>query len=233
MVTFQGRDEMSAKVANVIAIELGILIALLGWLAIARVPSVRSLSRMQAPARTDESFATVVPGLRSSPQNLYATNGVARGGGSAQPAEELSPEYVQELSTEPFASSDYAEDFVAETSPYYAPVEQVPAVSAPDCYVAPVAQYVEFVQPRQIIVISNPRSFGRPHRCPARFNGGGQTVANQRPNGGRVLPRSRGVTPPVRQKPGNAGSMGSRGGNRGPGHVANGRARGGPISVLQ
>lgn len=222
---------MSTKVANVIAIELGILIALLAWLAIARIPSVHSLPRAPERARTDGSFATVAPVSRSSPQNLYATNDGAESGGLAQPVEkQAAPEYVEELATEPVANSDYAEDFVAETPPYYGAVEQVPVVSTPDCYVAPVAQYVEFVQPRQIIVFSNTRSFARSNRRPPRFNGGGRAVVNQRPNSGRVVPRSTGMTPP-RQKPGNV--MRSRGGNNPTVRAGNGRPRGGPISVLQ
>ena len=52
---------MSTKVANVIAIELGILIALLVWLAIARIPSVHSVPRTPERARTAGSFATVAP----------------------------------------------------------------------------------------------------------------------------------------------------------------------------
>ena len=179
---------MSTKVAYVIAIELGVLIALLAWLAISRVPSVRPLPAVAERARSGDSFATVAPVVRSNPQNLYATDDVVDAGSSAQVAEEqAAPEYVQEVAPELNAGS------------YYAAVEQVPVVSSSDCYVAPVAQFVEFVQSRQIIVVSNRRSFGRPNRCPPRFSGASGPRAQQRPNAGRLPPTGSRLAP--RQNP--------------------------------
>jgi hypothetical protein len=234
---------MNTRVANVIAIELGILIAILAWLAISRVPSVQLLPIAQERVRTGDSFATVTPVLKPRSRNFYATSDVADHEGSAQVAEELTqtaPEYVQEIATEPNTNSDYAEDLVAETLPYSAAVEQAPLISSPDCYVAPVEQVLEFVQPSQIIVFSITRLIGRSNRSPACFGGGRTMMGRQCPGGGKVVTRSGGLpprqnasAPPARRKPGNVGSMGSPGDNRTPSHAGNGRASGGPISALQ
>ena len=173
-----------------IAIELGVVIALLAWLAISRVPSVRPLPAVAERARSGDSFATVAPVVGSNPQNLYATDDVVDAGSSAQVAEEqAAPEYVQEVAPELNAGS------------YYAAVEQVPVVSSSDCYVAPVAQFVEFVQSRQIIVVYNRRSFGRPNRCPPRprFGGASRPRVQQRPNAGRLPPTGSRLAP--RQNP--------------------------------
>jgi len=235
-VTFAGRDDMSTKVANVIAVELGILIALLAWLAIARVPSVRSFPRTQTPARTGESFATVAPVLRSSPRNLYATNdAVDHNVLSAQaPVEEPAPDY--EVATQPYSGADYPQDYLYEPSSNYLPDQPEP-VLPPDYYLEPSAGFVEFIQPAQVVVFSNNRSFGRSNRSPFRSNGARAMMGRQRPGGGRMLPRGGGMpprqhasAPPVRQRPANLGPMGSRSRL---GQAGNGRAGGRSISVLQ
>ena len=229
---------MSTKVANVIAVELGILIALLAWLAIARVPSVRPIPRTQTPARTDESFGTVAPVLRSGPRNLYARNdGVDHHVlGAPTPEEEAAPEYV--VATQPYSGADYPQGYLYEPSPDYLSDQPEP-VLPPDYYLEPSADFVEFVQPAQVVVFSNNRSFGRSNRSPFRSNGARSMMGRQRPGGGRMLPRGGGMpprqhasAPPVRQRPANVGSVGSRVGNR-LGQAGNGRAGGRSISVLQ
>jgi hypothetical protein len=196
---------MSAKVANVIAIELAILIAVLVWLGISRVPSVQLHPAVEARARADDSFAASAPLPKARSQNLDATNDDASGESSTEAFEEqvqTAPEYVQEPVMEPYTSSAYAEELVAESEPYYAAAYQEPVVSSPDCYVAPVQQIVEFVQPSQIIVVSNPRTCERPHPRPTPSCDPPSTIGHQIPGKGTVPTRGGGVPP---RQPGNGG----------------------------
>jgi hypothetical protein len=189
---------MSAKMANVIAIELAILIAVLVWLGISRVPSVQLHPAVEARARADDSFAASAPLPKARSQNLDAANDDASGESSTEAFEEqvqTAPEYVQEPVAEPYAGSAYGEELVADTEPYYAAAYQEPVVSSPDCYVAPVQQIVEFVQPSQIIVVSNPRSCERPHRRPTPSCDPPLTAAHQIPGKGTVPTRGVGVPP--------------------------------------
>jgi len=242
---------MSTKMANVIAIELGILIALLAWLAIARVPSVRPIVAANERAADEGSFAPV---LRSPPKNLYAGNESATRRGTAQWPEQMAPTYgaqqyqaqpeevpdydsqQYESTTEP---SDYPQGYIYDPSPGYLPDQPEP-VLPPDYYVQPSADYVAFAQPAQVVVFSNNRSCSRPRRSqscssprrmiPGRQHaGGGRQVAGS----GGMPPRQRVTTPPVRQRSAPAATVATRGGNRTVGQVGNGRARGGSISVLQ
>lgn len=187
---------MNSRVANVIAVELGLLIAVLVWLALSRLPSVPVHLATGDQARTEGSVATLAPLLKPRSQNLYA-DGTGRGG-SIQAAEELmpaAPEYVQELAPEPYAGSDYAQDFVAEASPSYAAIEPVPVLSSPECYAAPIGQIVTFVQPRPIVVFSSSRLIRRPNRSSTRFGGGRANAGHQRPGDGGLPMRGGGLTP--------------------------------------
>jgi hypothetical protein len=189
---------MSPKVANVIAIELAILIAVLVWLGISRVPSVQ-LHPVEARARADDSFAASAPLPKARSQNLDATNDDASGESSTEAFEEqaqMVPEDVQEAIAEPYTSSAYGEELVTESEPYYAAAYQEPLVSSPDCYVAPpVQQIVEFVQPSQIIVVSNPRLCERPHPRPTPSCDPPLTVGHQIPGKG-IVPTRGGGGPP-------------------------------------
>ena len=65
---------MNSKIANVIALELGILIAIMAWLALSRLPSVRQPAVAEEQERAAGSFATVTPVLRSRNRPLYAAD---------------------------------------------------------------------------------------------------------------------------------------------------------------
>ena len=190
---------MSPKVANVIAIELAILIAVLVWLGISRVPSVQLHPAVEVRGRADDSFAASAPWPKARSQNLDATHNDAGGESSTEAFEEqvqATPEYVQEPVAEPDTSSAYGEELVAESEPYYAAAYQEPVVSSPDYYAAPpVQQIVEFVQPSQIIVVSNPRSCERPHPRPTPSCDPPLTVGHQIPGKGTVPTRGGGVPP--------------------------------------
>ena len=188
---------MSAKMANVIAAELAILIAVLVWLGISRVPSVQLHPPVEARARTDDAFAASAPLPKTRSQDLEATNDDASGETSTEAFEEqaqTAPEYVQEPVAEPYTSPAYGEELVAESEPYYAAAYQEPVVSSLDYYVAPpVQQIVEFVQP--IIVVSNPRSCERPHPRATPSCDPPLTVGHQIPGKGTVLTQGGGLPP--------------------------------------
>lgn len=215
---------MSAKMANVIAVELAILIAVLIWLGISRVPSVQLHPTVEARAPADDSFAVGAPLPRARSQNLDATNDDASGDGSTEVFEEqvqTAPEYVQEPVAEPYPSSAYGEEFVAESEPYYAAAYQEPVVSSPDYYVAPVQQIVEFVQPSQIIVVSNPRSCERPHPRATPSCDPPLTVGRQVPGTGTVPTRG-GEVPPRQNADGGLAPQQPANGGLAPRQPANG-----------
>lgn len=207
---------MNIKVANLIALELGILIAIMAWLAFSNRPSVKQHPVAEEQERPAGSFATVTPVLKPRNQPLYAVDYRAdRAGGQLEAEEQARTvrEYDQEIATEPSASSDLADDAITASSPSYAGVDQGPVVYPPDCLVLPLTQIVACPQPNEIIVFSNTRSFGRRHRSTPRVSGAGTMVAHRR--SGRGEPQARGgsrVSPrntharSVSSKPGIQGS---------------------------
>jgi hypothetical protein len=191
-------NEMNGKIANVIALELGILIAIMAWLAFSNLSRVRPPRVAEEQERTAGSFATLTQVPKARSQRLSAVDYRA-GGGAGQPQDEepaqTVQQYDQQIATAPYASSDlyddspYAnsdlyDDVATESSPYYAGVDQEPLVYPPDCLVSPLDQIVVYPQPNEIIIFSNTRSFGNRRRSTGRFGSGGTTVANRRPGGG-------------------------------------------------
>jgi hypothetical protein len=166
---------------------LGILIAILAWLAFSRLPSGKQHRAAEERERAAGSFATLTPVLKSRNQRLSAADYRADPAGGQLEDEEQAPtvrEYDQEVATEPSANSDLADDVIAGSSPYYAGADQAPVVYGSDCLVSPLDQIVAYQQPNEIIVFSNARSFRRRHRSAARF-GGTRMMAHRSPNQGR------------------------------------------------
>jgi hypothetical protein len=209
-------NEMNSKIANLIALELGILIAIMAWLAFSSHSSVKQHRGAEEQERPAGSFATVAPVLRSRNQPLYAADYRADPAGGQMEDEEQTQtlrQYDQGIATEPSASSDPAGDVITGSSPYYAGVGQEPVAYAPDCFVSPLDQIVECPQPNEIIVFSNVRFFGHRHRPTARFDGQRMMVAQRRLGGGEPHARGGGLVSPrnthprsVSTRPGNQGS---------------------------
>ncbi len=177
---------MSTKIANLIALELGILIAILAWLAFSNVPSVKRHTVTGDQERAAGSFATITPVLHAGNQRPRAADYLA--GASAQQTDEqqgaAAQQYDQEVAAEPDANSGPDDGVTTGDAPYYAGVDQEPLAYAPDGLVSPFDPIVGYTQPAQIIVYSNPRSFARRLRSTPRFGGGRMMVA-QRPAVGR------------------------------------------------
>jgi hypothetical protein len=187
---------MNPKVANLIAVELGILIGIMSWLAYSRFPSAEPRTAAEMRESTAGPVATVAAVSERRNQRRYTVD-YETDHERAQPVdEEAAPtaqEYDQEIATQPYPSSGLGNGYVAADSPFYAAVDQEPAVAQPD-YV-PSPQIVVYAQPAQIVLFSNPRRFANRFRStlpPGAFN----TITHRRPDrvgphlgGNGIVPR--------------------------------------------
>jgi hypothetical protein len=187
---------MNPKVANLIAVELGILIGIMSWLAYSRFPSTQPRTGAEMQESTVAPLATVAAVSERRNQRRYTVD-YETDHERAQPVdEEAAPtaqEYDQEIATQPYPSSGLGNGYVATDSPSYAEVDQEPAVAQPD-YV-PSPQIVVYAQPAQIVLFSNPRRFANRFRStlpPGALN----TITHRRPDrvgphlgGNGIVPR--------------------------------------------
>jgi len=154
---------MKTKVANVIAVELGILIVIVAWLVFSNFSRVKQpmLAEEQAPA--DSSFATVTSLPRpANPRPSaadYFTDQQRQQLAAQRQAQTLqygTMQYDQQLTPAPDTSA-YADDSVTSgTSPYYAGVYPQP-VTSPDSFAWPYDPVLVYPPTSEIIVISNGR----------------------------------------------------------------------------
>src|SRR5438876_2149111 len=179
---------MNTKVANVIAVELGILIVILAWLAFSNFSRVKqpTLAEEQEPA--DSSFAT----MTSFPRSANAQHSAAdyftdqqrqqlAAQRQAQTLEYATMQYDQQLASAPDANG-YADDSATTgTSPYYADVYPPPEASS-DSFAWPYDPVLEYPPTSEIIVISNGQAFVR--RGAPRFARPPMRVVHRRPPGG-------------------------------------------------
>ncbi|MGH8091990.1 MAG: hypothetical protein ACREIF_00760 [Chthoniobacterales bacterium] len=180
---------MSSKIANVIALELGIVIAVLSWLAFSNVSSVKR--RTPAPAEQSRTFATVTPLLKAGSQAGYGVDYRAYQDAQDNEDQAAAPQQDdQEAGTEPYDNSGVDQSVVGATSPAGVGIYPEPVLTEPDCFVSPYDQYS---QPAEIIVISNGQSFGHRRRATSRFAGPRMMVAHRHPGAGEF----RGARMPV------------------------------------
>ncbi len=175
---------MNSKVANLIVVELAVLIAIMAWLAFSNLQGVKPQEIAQEPARMVDSFSGDAPGRLSAnrrrrPALDYRADLAAGQEQEEQPAQ--TQEYEQAIATEPYTSPALDDGYLAETSPYYDVVEPEPLFTSPDCLLSPIDQFVVYPQSSAIIVFSNSRSSGRRPRFPARLGHARTMVAHRRP----------------------------------------------------
>lgn len=181
---------MKTKVANVIAVELGILIVILAWLAFSNFSRVKqpTLAEEQEPA--DSSFATVTslpwPANPRHSAADYFTDQQRQQLAAQRQAQTLqygTMQYDQQLASAPAPdTSANADDSVTTgTSPYYAGVYPQP-VTSPDSFAWPYDPVLVYPPTSEIIVISNAQAFVR--REAPRFARPPMTVVHRRPPGG-------------------------------------------------
>ncbi len=163
---------MNLKAANIIVVELGILIGLMSWLAYSRFPSTEprtAAEKLQestaAPVATVASVSE--PGKQRPSTIDYRTDPEQARLVAEQQA---LTRYQQEIAPRPYASSRAVNGSIAADSLSYAELDQEQAVASSEevaspqtvAYVQPT-QIVVYPQPAQIIVFSNPRRFA--NRC--------------------------------------------------------------------
>ena len=226
---------MSAKIANVIAIELGILIAVLSWLAFSEFSRLKPHPVTEDLRAPEGSYALVRP----APQRpAYQPNAANYSAGQQQPLlagaqPTVQPNqniqygalnYDQAATTTPYTVVD---DTPADTTPiYYDPYSyggyQQPTIPYPDDYYYLPNDYGYYPYPGQIIVVTNNRvarersrnCFMRPPMQVApRRAPGGQFRPPPRPSGGRDSRSPGGLIGP-RPRAGGGGGLGGAGGGR-------------------
>jgi hypothetical protein len=179
---------MNTKVSNVIAIELGIVIMLLAWLAFSNFSRIKQPMPAEEQEPADTSFATMTSFPRSANPRYsaadYFTDQQRQQLAAQRQAQTLQYEtmqYDQQFAPAPDANG-YADDSVATgTSPYYADVYPPPEAS-PDSFAWPYDPVLVYPPTSQIIVISNGQAFVR--RVAPRFARPPMRVVHRRPRGG-------------------------------------------------
>jgi hypothetical protein len=179
---------MNTKVSNIIAVELGIVIVLLAWLAFSNFYRIKQPTPTEEQEPADRSFATMTSFPRSANPGYsaadYFTDQQRQQLAAQRQAQTLQYEtmqYDQQLAPAPDANG-YADDSVTTgTSPYYAGVYPQPETS-PDSFAWPYDPVLEYPPTSEIIVISNGQAFVR--RLAPRFARPRMTVVHRRPPGG-------------------------------------------------
>ena len=162
---------MNLKVTNLIAIQFGIFVGIMSWLAYSRSPSAEPRIAAARPDSALNAGATVATVLEPRNQRPYAADHSADRE-QAQPVDEQPPQwesnYYQSIAPRPYANSGLEDRSIAVDSPSYANVDQEPAVVPSDNLESP--QTVVYAQPIQTVfyapqinVFSNSRRFA--NRC--------------------------------------------------------------------
>ncbi len=182
---------MNTKVANVIAVELGIVILLLAWLAFSNFFRIKQPTLAEEQEPDDSSFATVTSFPRSATLRRsaadYFTDQQRQQLAAQRQAQTLQYEtmqYDQQLAPAP-DTNGYADDSVTTgTSPDYAYYSGAypQAVTSPDSFAWPYDPVFVYPPTSEIIVISNGQAFVR--RVAPRFARPRITVVHRRPPGG-------------------------------------------------
>ncbi len=190
---------MSSKVANLIALELGVVIALLAWLAISNLRTVKQQPIAQQPTRTVDSFATVAPVLNSRsrrPAPVDYRVEVATEPQEAEDAVQSEANYEQAVYTEPETASGLNTGYVTATVPSYTLFDPQSPIPDSDCLLSPADEFVVYSQPSAILRIPNSRTFARRPRSPFQTAGPRPPIDHQRPPTiQHSRPRDRAITP--------------------------------------
>jgi hypothetical protein len=185
---------MNLKAANIIAVELAILIALMSWLVYSRFPPVERRSGTETQESNGAPGAAVA--FLSEPGDQRSSTVGYRPDQQAQLAAEQQAliRYQQEITPRRYARAGLMNGVIAADSPSDTEADQEQALVSPDdaaspqtvAYVQP-AQVVEYPQPvqtivysqpSQIVVFSTPRRFA--NRCrPASHAGALPPMANR------------------------------------------------------
>jgi hypothetical protein len=163
---------MNLKIANLIAIQLGMFIGIMSWLAYSRLESAEPRIATELQERAVKPVAPVAPGIKSDDQRPDAVDYRADRDESQPIAEQPAPAmhqyseaavqrysdlaaqlYYQQIAPRRYASSGLENASIVAKAPSYTEVEQAPAVVQD--YPAP--QTVAYVEPTQVVVYPQPQ----------------------------------------------------------------------------
>jgi hypothetical protein len=196
---------MNLKVANLIAIQLGIFVGIMSWLAYSRLESVEPRSATEMRERAAEPKTPAAPGIQADDQRPDALDDRADRDEARPIAEQPAPafhqysaaavqhysdlaaqQYYQQIAPQRYASSGLQNNSIVAEAPSYTEVEREPAVvadySEPQtaAYVQP-AQVVVYAQP-QFVVFSNSRRFANRCRPASPVISAHRAATNRRPD---------------------------------------------------
>lgn len=199
---------MNLKVANLVAVQFGVFVGIVSWLAYSRFESAEPrIAAVEIQKRPMNSVAAVAPisdlGSQVSRALDDGTDGEQDQSIGEQPAQATQPhhyspeavqqymalaaqQYYQQIAPRRYASSGLENGSSVAVTPSYPEVAQEPEVAPPDypapqtvAYVQP-AQTVLYPEPVQFVVFSNARSFARRCRPAAPFAGAHMPAAHRR-----------------------------------------------------
>ena len=200
---------MNLKVANLIAIQLGIFVGIMSWLAYSRLESVEPRIAAELQERAAKPAGPVGPGIkaddqrpdavddgadRDEPQPIAEQAALAMHQYSAAAVQHYSDlaaqQYYQQIAPRRYASSALQNGPIVAEAPSYAEAAQEPTVVSSD---DPVPQTIAYVEPTQVVVyqqpqfvvFSNSRRFA--NRCrPAPHSNALAPIAHRRPDRPRL-----------------------------------------------
>ena len=210
-------------ISKVIAFELGLLIAVLTWIAFAGIPGMKHRPVAEAVEPADTSFANVSPIYqptqpRRAPVNYPADDLQVAQTGAQYPAAKVQT-YDPGLTTGSYGDTVDAsgqlsygydqpgvEGYVANQDPADSiGVYPEPVLDSPYCYYSPYGQSYGYSQPVQIVILNNNRTFVRRNRMAHRDPAEGMRNAPRR--NPSVTPRMQGN--PRTMRPGPVASGGN------------------------
>jgi len=203
-------------ISKVIAFELGLLIAVLTWIAFAGIPGMKRHAVAEVEEPADASFANVSPIYQAQQSRRRAT--VNYPADDLQAAQAPAPNTVAAVQTyDPGLTGGGYDDTVngsgQSTYGYDQPsvegyvfnpgpadsigIYPEPVLDSPYYYYPSYGQPYGYAAPLQIVILNNNRAFAPRHRMPPRNCDGGPTSAPRRnPPAPPPVQGDRGVTRP-------------------------------------
>jgi hypothetical protein len=201
---------MNLKVSNLVAIQFGVFVGIMFWLAYSQLPFAGPRAATKTPEPKAEPAANVAPAFKPGEQRSqtldYRADGEEAEPAGEQPVpllHEYSPAavqqhsalaaqlYYQQITPRRYASARVENGPIVADAPSYAVVEQAPAVAPAEYMAEP--ETVAYAEPAQVVVYSQPQFvvFSNRHRfanrCRAASDprGARTTFAHQRRDRGR------------------------------------------------
>ena len=202
---------MNLKVANLVAIQFGMFVGIMSWLAYSQIPFGEPRTEAKVREPIAEPVATLAsaanPGDQRSQTVDYRADQEQTQPVAEQPAPAMQHEYsaaavqqnsalaaqlyYQQIAPRRYATAGLANRSIAAVAPSYAEVAQEPAAVPAD---DPEPQTIAYVEPTQVVVyqqpqfvaFSNARSFRNRCRPASHLRKARATFAHQRRDRGKL-----------------------------------------------